>query len=164
MNKLACTAGLWLIALGTCSPLLASEPSIEGQVNGIELCPQFICGSALFTGVYGGHVDGRPAVGTWSASVNHEPLPELGDDPVAVLGGQWRLRVWVLRGFFPTRQSFSGAFGQGSLAAIEEHLFRVQVPMTIESGGTGPIKLELLLDENSIPQPVTGTLGQPTVE
>ena len=60
-------------------PVVAmADPSIDGQVKGIELCPQFICGNALFTGFYAGEIGGQPAFGTWFAAVDHEPLPEPG--------------------------------------------------------------------------------------
>ncbi len=162
MNKRIFFVGTLLIVLATWQPLQASEPAIDGQVSGIELCPQFICGNALFTGIYRGEVDGAPALGTWFAAINHEPLPELGEDAVAINGGEWSLRTWVFRGiFFPTRMHFRGDFGAGTLQAEPGNFYRALVPMSVTSGGSGPINLDLLLDENSIPQPVNGNLTQP---
>ena len=164
MNQRIFFLGTFLIVLATSPTLQASEPAIEGQVSGIELCPQFICGNALFTGVYLGEVEGAPALGTWFAAINHQPLPELGEDAVAINGGEWSLRTWVFRGFFPARKRFSGDFGVGTLRAEPGNFYRALVPMTITSGGSGPIDLDLLLDENSLPQPVNGTLTQPTAK
>ncbi len=164
MNKPITFAGPLLVVLATLQPLQASEPAIEGRVSGIELCPQFICGNALFTGVYRDEVDGVPALGTWFAAINHEDLPELGEDPVAINGGSWNLRTWVFRGFFPSRKSFRGDFEAGTLTAQPGNFYQALVPMTVTSGGSGPINLDLLLDENSIPQPVNGTLTQPVAE
>jgi hypothetical protein len=147
--------------------LQASDPTVNGDVKGIELCPQFICGSALFTGVFVGEVNGRPAFGTWSAAVNHEDLPTYDpeatqdENSVDVLGGHWRLRAYVLRRFFFRRRNLSGDFEMGTLTALPDNFYQVEVPMTVNSGGNGQIDLELLLDENSIPQPVSGTLSQP---
>jgi hypothetical protein len=44
-------------------------------VSGIELCPQFICGSAIFSSVFQGSVDDKPTKGVFSVSVNHDALP-----------------------------------------------------------------------------------------
>ena len=76
MKKPIFFAGTILAVFATFQPLQASDPVIEGRVSGIELCPQFICGNAWFTGIYWGEVGGAPAVGTWLAAVNHDPLPK----------------------------------------------------------------------------------------
>ena len=162
MNKSKLIIGSILLVFASLNPTQASEPAIEGQVSGIELCPQFICGSAIFTGLYSGEVDGAPAIGTWLAAVNHEPLPEEGSVPIN--GGQWKLQTWVFRGLFPSRKNFQGDFGKGTLTALPGNFYRAEAPMTVTSGGTGTMQLNLLLDENSIPQPVKGTLSQTVAE
>ena len=65
-------------------------------------------------------------------------------------------------GFFPSRKTFSGDFGTGSLTAVPGNFYRAEVPMIVTSGGRGQTKLDLLLDENSFPQPVCGTLTTPS--
>jgi hypothetical protein len=143
-------------------PAPPAEPSIEGRVAGVELCPQFICGNALFSGYYSGEVAGQRAFGTWFAAVDHDPLPESGSVPIN--GGKWILRTLVLNGFSISRQNFRGDFGVGSLAAESGNFYRALVPMNVTSGGAGQIELDLLLDENTFPQPVTGTLTLPVSE
>lgn len=134
-----------------------ADPPIEGNVNGIELCPKFVCGKALFTGYFSGQVDGQRAFGTWFASIDHDELPG-PDDPVFAGDGQWILRTWVRSGFFFSRQTFSGDFGSGTLTNEGGNIYRAVVPMTITSGGSGGLTLDLYLDENRFPQRVNGTL------
>jgi hypothetical protein len=31
-------------------PAIASNPVIVGEISGVELCPQFVCNAAVFTG------------------------------------------------------------------------------------------------------------------
>jgi hypothetical protein len=139
-----------------------ADPSIEGYVAGIELCPKFICGNALFTGFYRGEVGGQRAFGTWFAAVDHEPLPTSGSVPIN--GGKWTLQTWVFSGFSIARLSFSGDFGEGTLTAEGGNFYRALVPMAVTSGGTGGIHLNLLLNENSFPPPVSGMLTLPGSE
>ena len=69
---------------------------------------------------------------------------------------------WVFSGFFPSRKTFGGDFGTGTLTALPENFYLGEVPMIVTSGGTGQTDLDLLLDENSFPQPVSGTLTAPS--
>jgi hypothetical protein len=44
------------IFLITAEPANASRPTIEGEISGVELCPQVVCGAAIFTGTFQGEV------------------------------------------------------------------------------------------------------------
>src|SRR5205814_10089006 len=62
-----------------------SVPVIEGYIAGVELCPQSICGSAILTGEFFGHVNGRPERGVFLGAITHDPqtlasLPRLRAD------------------------------------------------------------------------------------
>jgi len=66
------TLGAWARAADA-----ASVPVINVNTFGIELCPQAICGAAIFTGLIQGQVGGNPnALGTFTAAPTHEPLPD----------------------------------------------------------------------------------------
>jgi hypothetical protein len=160
MNKRFCMTAIVLLSVLVVRPLAAQEVAITGDVRGIELCPQFICGAALFTGVYRGSVDGQPAVGTWFAAVKHdEELPDVIGDTAGIRGGTWQLNVWVRSGFFFARRQYSGVFtNEGVIELAEIDLLQVTAPMVILDGGRGGILLNLDLDESTFPQPVWGTL------
>ena len=54
----------------------ASSPTIAGQVSGLELCPQFICGAAIFIGGFQGQIGLNPnASGVVATAIKHGDLP-----------------------------------------------------------------------------------------
>ena len=86
-------------------PLRASSiPVVQGAANGIELCEQAVCGSAIFVALFSGQVGVNPhAFGTIAVSVTHAPLPDPEDPPATLTGG-----VWQLQAFFGGKVSISG--------------------------------------------------------
>jgi hypothetical protein len=67
---------LALLIVAVSSAFASDTTILVGQISGIELCPQSICESAIFSGVFQGTVNSRLAKGSFSASVNHTtPLP-----------------------------------------------------------------------------------------
>ena len=52
--------GLFLIAV---QPVGASSPTIAGEISGEELCPEKVCGAAIFTGTFQGAVGDKPTPG-----------------------------------------------------------------------------------------------------
>lgn len=77
-----------------------SRPALVGTVGGIELCPQFICGFALFVGEFHGALNGRDATGGFVGAITHAPLPDPFGLPAALTGGEWTITAnrRVLRG------------------------------------------------------------------
>jgi hypothetical protein len=148
---------VWLSAvvvfamLGSSSARAASVPYVEGDVSGIELCPQFICGAAIFVGAFDGQVGwNRWTLGTVAVAVTHEPLPAPGDC-AAITGGVWELRAG--------RRRISGVV-QGQLCANFDNTFDVQTLLTILSGGSGQIEFFGLLDHNFLIPRISGTMTQ----
>ncbi len=143
------------------SPVRASDPVVAGNIQGLELCPQSACGSAVFAGLFVGNVGGKFAFGAWSAGVHHEePLPDAAGEFVAITDGQWQLQVVVLQGFRLRKVALSGDL-EGVLAFFDTDLFAIEAEMTVVAGGTGVILLEALLDHTVFPPGVSGTLSQP---
>lgn len=111
--------GLILFAASTAASAQSSTPVIQGGVQGIELCPEFICGFALFTGAFHGQLGANPnAAGVITAAMVHTALPTAGDPPATITSGVWELRTLtgkiqgrVVRGsisFQPNSRSGSG--------------------------------------------------------
>ena len=67
-----------------------SKPFLAGTAAGIELCPQLICGFALFVGQFEGQINSRPASGGFAAAVEHEDLPAVGET-TPITGGDWTI-------------------------------------------------------------------------
>lgn len=140
---------------------LASNPTVVGDIQGLELAQQTGAHPALFVGIFSGRVNGRFAIGTWATGVTHElPLPAEIGESIAITGGQWAMDVWTLQGFWLKRVKLSGALS-GSLALAEPDLFYVDTTLTVTTGGSGLIALELLLDHTVFPPAVSGSLSQP---
>lgn len=148
---------VWLSAivvfalLGSGSARAASLPYVQGSVSGIELCPQFLCGFAAFTGVFQGRVGWNPwALGTVTVAVTHEDLPAVGQC-AAITGGVWELRAGL--------RKLSG-WVQGQLCANANNTFNVQTVLTITSGGVGTLHFNGLLDHNYLIPRISGAIGQ----
>ena len=151
---------LCFMSLLVTSISLASDPQIQGQVAGVEICTQQFCGAAIFVGSFQGTVDGRPAFGYWTAGVNHEtPLPDLFETK-KITGGSWQMKVWVFYGFFPRKRVFAGnvEYG-GSLTQSSPDLFTVDADLNIVRGGPGSMSMDILLDHTRLPFTVNGLVS-----
>ena len=78
MKQLLLRMGLLAVFLIAAQPAVASNPDIEGEVSGVEVCAQFLpCEAAVFTGTCHCTVaTGSP--GFFWVSVQHVPLPNAG--------------------------------------------------------------------------------------
>jgi len=142
---------LLFFALVSIAPTaLAADTEIAGQVSGIELCPQFICGSAIFSGVFQGTVDGRPTKGAFSVSVNHDELPDFGDPPSAITGGSWFIRT--------KRNVFYGDVTTGTITNNGNNTFTVTATLEI-ANGTGSACFVGVLNHNVFPPTIAGDLS-----
>lgn len=142
-----------VVILGTMPVQASSIPRIRGAVAGIELCPQSICGAAVFVGLFRGQVGVNPlALGTMAVAVNHDPLPDV-EDAAAITGGFWQLHL--LNG-----RRFVGAVTGGTLFNNGDNTYHVSVEMLLTSGGTGTLSFEGTLSHNSFPPTISGTISQ----
>ena len=131
----------------------ASAPVVQGLVSGIELCPQSICGVAVFAGVFKGRIGINPfAIGTIAVAVHHGPLPFIEDVCTPVPDG-----VWVLSSGL--RRIEGGA--AGTLCYNGDNTWHISVDLVMTSPGTsGTLNLEGTLDHNKFPPTVQGLIFQ----
>jgi hypothetical protein len=142
------------IFLIAAEPANASRPTIEGEISGVELCPEAVCGAAIFTGTFQGEVGNDSTPGFFWASVQHETLPlDPKQPPAAVLGGKWSLST--LRG------QFSGSVIDGVITNNGGNTFTVQLTLQLKRGGRGRLLADVLLDHNEFPPIAEGELFQP---
>jgi hypothetical protein len=146
------TIGLIVLA-GARPAQAASTPVINVSTFGIELCPQSICGAAIFTGFLQGQVGGNNnAVGTFLAALTHDPLP----DPLstaAITGGIFELRVGL-------RRIRGVVLPGGTLFNNGNNTFTVDAVLLIMSGGSGTVNYHGLLNHNTFPPTIVGTISQ----
>jgi hypothetical protein len=133
--------------------LAASTPVIAGKVAMIEVCAQDRCGAAIFTGVFDGTVGGRHRIGTATVAVTHTtPLPP-PEGMGSITGGAWQLHVRDHR--------FRGAvLPGGTLVNNGNNTFTIIAVLALTEGGTGTINVSVLLDHNTSPPTVKGTISQ----
>jgi hypothetical protein len=129
-----------------------SVPVIEGHLAGLELCPQSICGSAIFTGAFAGQVDGRPERGVFLGAITHDPLPEAYDSAF-ITGGLWVIRT-------PRRVLTGYVMPGGTLTNNGDNTFTVEMTMVILRGGVGTLQFFGLLNHNVFPPTIVGTVSQ----
>jgi hypothetical protein len=142
------TLGIWV------RPAEAvSIPVINVNTFGIELCPQSICGAAIFTGLIQGQVGGNDhALGTFVAALTHEELPDAGQT-AEITGGLFEFRVGLrrIRGI---------VLPHGLLLNNGDNTFAVDATLFITSGGSGTLHFQGLLNHNTFPPTIIGTVSQ----
>ena len=145
----------WLVVLIVlllgAAPLRASSvPGIQGTANGIELCEQAVCGSAIFVAIFSGQVGFNPHVlGTIVVSVKHTPLPGDDDPPASLTGG-----VWQLQPLFG--QKIAGIVTGGSIDNNGDGTFHVIAHMF--SPATGSSTFDGTLSHNAFPPTIKGNI------
>jgi hypothetical protein len=132
-------------------PVLASNPSITGENEGIEICPQFVCEAAVFHGTCDCQVGNRQTIGFFWVSIQHDPLPP-ALHLSAILGGKWNLTT--LRG------KFSGRVRDGSITNNGNNTFTVTATLRVEKGGKGDVIVTGVLDHTEFPPTFEGNLLQ----
>jgi hypothetical protein len=129
----------------------ASVPAIDGQVAGLELCPQFICGSAIFTGGYQGKIGiNSTATAGMIVSLTHGDLPTEIDDCTPIYTGVWELRTLFRR--------ISGIVTGGRIVYIGDNKFHVTATFLVINGGVGTLTLDGTLDHNPLIPTFGGSL------
>ena len=107
---------------------VAADSLLEGDVQGLELCPQSLCTVAIFVGAFDGHVNGFPRHGAFLAGINHDPqLPDEDGESIAITGGSFVIRV-------PFR-TIRGAVDGGVLTSNGDETFDVEMDLFIAGGG-----------------------------
>ena len=154
MKQLLLGLGLVAVFLSPAQPAGASNPVIQGEISGVEVCAQFLpCEAAVFTGTCDCLVDGINAPGFFWVSVQHDPLPRPPFDSSDILDGKWNLTT--LRG------SFSGKVIGGRIINNNDKTFTVDVTLRIEKHGSGDVKVSGVLDHKVLPPTFEGYLLQP---
>jgi hypothetical protein len=145
---------LVVVLVAGAAPLRASSiPWVQGQVAGIELCEQAVCGAAYFVGFFAGQVGFNPwAIGTIAVAVTHEtPLPD-PNDFADVTGGRWQLQL--LSG-----KTLAGAVTGGSLFNNNgDGTYHVIANMLVTRGGVGTLTFEGTLSHNTFPPTIGGQI------
>jgi hypothetical protein len=150
-RKIWLPAVIVTLCLGSATARAVSTPVVQGVVSGLELCEQAVCGSAVFVGAFFGQVGFNPrAVGLIAVAVNHDPLPAPGFC-ADITGGRWEM--WV--GFRRLRGGVTG-----ELCATFDNTFIVDTTLSVESGGSGQIAFNGLLDHNVFPPTIKGVMTQ----
>jgi hypothetical protein len=142
MKKIICAFVLCLVfGLGVTAAQAATPVPIDGQVAGIELCPQFICGAAIFAGGFQGKIGINPnAAGVIAAALTHGDLPTEVGKSAPIYTGVWELRSLLRR--------FSGIVAGGQIVYLGDNRFHVTATLILTSGSTGAITLDGILDHN----------------
>jgi hypothetical protein len=153
MKRALLRLGLLAVFLIAAQPVIASNPSIVGEISGVEVCAQFLpCDAAVFTGNCDCKIDNRSTPGFFWVSVQHDPLPApLGSSDI--LGGKWNLTT--LRG------SFSGKVIGGEIVNTGGNIFKVTARLRLEKGGAGDVMVIGDLEHNDFPPTFEGDLVQP---
>ena len=144
-----------VIFLLTAQAGMASQPVLNGHLEGVELCAQFQCGVAVFVGQFKGQVNNQRAKGGFLVLVNHDPLPVSGQQPANanITGGEWNLRAGV--------NLLQGDVVQGNIVNNGNNTFTIKVVLQIAEGGIGEIVFTGILDHNDFPPTAEGDLTQP---
>lgn len=160
-HKILSVLAVSLFLLASVPALRASDPFIAGNVYGVELCPQDLCGHAIFVGLFGGRIGRRYQFGVVGVGVTHDELPNpgFGSD---ITGGVWQLRTRLheIRG-----EVLDG----GRICNNGDNTYTVTAQLRITEGGSGTLYASVLLDHNVFPptiqgfmQPVGRTCPSPT--
>lgn len=147
---------LALLAVLVASPgtvAATSTPVIVGQVSGIELCPQFVCGAASFAGSFVGMVDTESTTGSfWGAVTYDGSLPPTGES-VDITGGDWL--IWTQQG------TYSGSVRKGgTITNNGDNTYTVSATLRLQHGGHGTLQFTGLLDHNVFPPTIEGSITQ----
>jgi hypothetical protein len=152
MKQLLLRLVFLVMFLSAGQPAVASNPVIQGEISGVEICAQFACNAAVFTGTCDCTVDNKNTPGFFWVSVQHDPLPAAGFSS-AIRDGKWNLTT--LRG------SFSGKVVDGEIFNKGGNTFEITARLRIQKGGNGIVKVSGLLDHNDFPPTFEGDLTQP---
>jgi hypothetical protein len=143
------TTLLTVVLVVSLSTLLAAATTVVGHVAGRELCPQSICGAAVFVGDFVGQINSRPARGIFGAGIIYtEPLPTVEHGTTPITGGTFVIHT--------RRATVSGAVTSGEIEALAGNTFQISLTMAIDGGGTQAFVG--ILDHNVFPPTIVGEI------
>ena len=146
-------ATLAMLLLVTPRAMATSVPPLKGSVSGTELCPQFVCGSAIFAGSFKGTVNGNSTSGSfWTGVTYLSPLPSTGFS-TTITGGTWL--IWTTRGTFA-----GNVRSGGTITATTNNTFTVITKLDFTGGGSGFVVFRGTLNHNVFPPKIVGTISQ----
>ena len=155
MRRAICifTFGLILLAASTAASAQSSDPIIQGGVQGLELCPQFICGAAIFTGVFQGQVGFNPnATGIITAAMTHGDLPTVENAFTTINTGSWELRTLTRR--------IRGKVLGGRITYKGNNLFEILILLDVRNGEGGVVGFIGVLNHNTLIPTFGGNIVQ----
>ena len=141
IGLLSCVA--WVSAV-------AQTTAINGHINGIESCFQFICGYAEFVGTFTGKVNGNDTTGVFKAQVRHGSLDETKQGVTAVKGGEWSLIT-------PNTIIQGTVQAGGTLKFHQNNTFAVELTLPI-TNSISTAMFDGTLNHNVFPPTATGRL------
>ena len=141
-----------LILLLVTPTAFASSPAIQGGVFGIELCPQFICGAAIFSGTFVGRLGTNfNTVGNITAAMTHEELPTGGGCSL-IKGGLWEIKTFL-------RKVQGGVQYGGLICDNQDGTFAIHATLVPTSSGySGSVAFEGTLNHNTLIPTFSGVL------
>ena len=140
-----------VLAVSAISLSADSRPALSGTVAGIELCPQSICGFALFVGGFEGELNSRPASGGFVGAITHDPLPPILNT-AAVTGGEFTITAGA--------RAIQGEVAGGTILNLNGVQFCVTLQLEITKGGRGDLYFTGLLDHGPFPPTIFGIVSQ----
>lgn len=138
--------------LSVARPVAASDPPVVGQLSGVELCPQTVCGAAVFAGTFQGTIGGVPIAGFFWVAAQHESLPDPGSTS-AITGGRWNIST--------PKHFLRGKILGGTIFNNGDNTFTIDVTLDVRRGGSDTINFLGILDHNVFPPTIEGALTQP---
>jgi len=129
------------------APARAASNPTDAFAFGIELCPESLCGSAIFTGILSGTVAGIDTrLGSFSVAVKHDPLQEDKGDVTAITGGVFQLRAGL--------RTVRGTIVDGLLISNGDNTFDVTMELVSSTGQS--FLFQGTLSHNSFPPTIIG--------
>ncbi|HTI36522.1 MAG TPA: hypothetical protein VL484_03095 [Vicinamibacterales bacterium] len=129
------------------APARAASNPTDAFAFGIELCPESLCGSAIFTGILSGTVAGIDTrLGSFSVAVKHDPLQEDKGDVTAITGGVFQLRAGL--------RTVRGTIVDGLLISNGDNTFDVTMELVSSNGQL--FLFQGTLSHNSFPPTIFG--------
>jgi hypothetical protein len=136
-----------LLLLVLAAPVRAEAPTTDALAFGIELCPQSICGSAIFVGILNGEVAGvTTSSGSFLVSVKHDDLPTQLNPISFITGGAFELRAGL--------RTIRGTIVGGTLIYQPDNTFLVSMSLVARNGST--MTFEGVLSHQTFPPTITG--------
>ena len=147
-------ATLAMLLLVAPRAMAVSNPPLIGSVSGTELCPQFVCGSAIFAGSFKGTVKGNSTNGSFWTGINYlSPLPSVVRASTTITGGTWL--IWTTRGTFAGNVAYGG-----KITANGNNTFAVSATLHFTEGGSGLVGFAGTLNHNVFPPTIVGEISQ----